>query len=105
MCVGIGIKRVLGRKLLLGPLKRRGLFPKYAVAIFIEIASLMLCSAPRVKAQAPTSSHRSNIGREVAIPQHLRDDEEFSLPPKELLEYGKKLSMANWTEEEGAGRP
>jgi len=52
----------------------------------------------------PTKS-RSSIGREVAIARHLQDDEEFSLPLKDLLEHGKKLFMANWTEEEGAGRP
>ena len=47
----------------------------------------------------------SEIGREVAIPRHLQDDEEFSIRIKDLLEYGKKVFMANWTEEEGAGRP
>ena len=48
---------------------------------------------------------KSSIGREVAIARHLQDDEEFMLPLKDLLEHGKKLFMANWTEEEGAGRP
>jgi cytochrome c5 len=47
----------------------------------------------------------SRIGREVAIPRHLQDDEEFSLPLKDLLDYGKNLFMANWTDQEGAGRP
>src|SRR5437660_1363767 len=52
-----------------------------------------------------STSHRSRIGREVSIERHLQDDEEFTLSSKELVEYGKKLFMANWTEEEGAGRP
>lgn len=47
----------------------------------------------------------SRIGQEVSIPRHLADDEEFSLPTKDLIEYGKKLFMANWTDQEGAGRP
>lgn len=47
----------------------------------------------------------SPIGKEVSIPRHLADDEEFSLPAKDLIEYGKKLFMANWTDQEGAGRP
>jgi len=47
----------------------------------------------------------SRIGREVSVPRHLQDDEEFSLPTKALLDYGKKLFMANWTEQEGGGRP
>lgn len=55
-------------------------------------------------AQTPIS-HKSTIGREVSIPRHLADDEEFSVPVKDLLDYGKKLFMANWTDQEGAGRP
>ena len=46
-----------------------------------------------------------SIGREVAIPRHLQDDEEFAIPLPGLLEYGKKLFMANWTDQEGGGRP
>jgi hypothetical protein len=57
-----------------------------------------------VHAQAPPS-HKSTIGREVSIPRHLADDEEFSVPLKDLIEHGKKLFMANWTDQEGAGRP
>jgi cytochrome c peroxidase len=52
-----------------------------------------------------TLPRTSSIGREISITQHLQDDEEFSLPLKDLLEYGKKLFMANWTEQEGGGRP
>jgi cytochrome c peroxidase len=47
----------------------------------------------------------ANIGREIAIARHLQDDEEFSLSLDKLLEYGKTLFMANWTEQEGGGRP
>src|SRR5215469_8589646 len=54
---------------------------------------------------ATQSPKTSQIGREVAIPRHLQDDEEFSLPVKDLIAYGKKLFMANWTDQEGAGRP
>jgi len=45
------------------------------------------------------------IGQEHAIPRHLKDDDEFRLPPADLIAYGKKLFMANWTEQDGAGRP
>src|SRR5215831_3012362 len=51
------------------------------------------------------SRQASRIGREVSITRHLADDEEFSLATKDLIEYGKKLFMANWTDQEGAGRP
>src|SRR5260370_37352343 len=52
-----------------------------------------------------TAPRTSRIGREVALSHRLADDEEFSILPKNLLEYGKSLFMANWTEEEGGGRP
>src|SRR5438093_467307 len=45
------------------------------------------------------------IGREVSIPEHLQDDDEFKLPLKDLFAYGSGLFSAAWTEEEGGGRP
>ncbi len=50
-------------------------------------------------------SDESDIGREVAIPRHMQDGEEFDLPIRELVAYGKKLFEARFTSEEGAGRP
>jgi len=69
-------------------------------AILICLSAPLPCVS---QSADPKTSHR--LGREVSVPRHLADDEEFSLPLKQLLEYGKKLFMANWTEEEGAGRP
>jgi hypothetical protein len=54
-----------------------------------------------VLAQAPASP----IGREVSVPRHLADGEELSLPLPDLLAHGKLLFEANWTIEEGGGRP
>jgi len=48
---------------------------------------------------------QSPIGREVAIPKHLADGEEFSISLKDLLAFGRKLFTAVWTVEEGGGRP
>jgi cytochrome c peroxidase len=45
------------------------------------------------------------IGREVAIPVHLQDGDEFTLSTKDLIAFGKKLFTAMWTSQEGAGRP
>src|SRR3982751_5455206 len=45
------------------------------------------------------------VGREVAVPTHLRDGQEFSLPMTALLVHGKLLFEANWTDQEGGGRP
>ena len=50
-------------------------------------------------------SHSTQIGREVAIPVHLQDGEEFTVPLKELIHYGARLFDARFTIEEGAGRP
>lgn len=47
----------------------------------------------------------SQIGREVSIPRQLKNGEEYKMPLQELLEYGKQLFNANWTSQEGAGRP
>src|SRR5579859_6016912 len=45
------------------------------------------------------------IGREVAIPQHLQDGQEFQISLTTLLGFGKQLFTANWTIQEGQGRP
>src|SRR5713101_6693586 len=47
----------------------------------------------------------AEIGREVAIPRHLQDGEEFRVSLRELLEHGQKLFTAVWTIQEGGGRP
>ena len=48
---------------------------------------------------------RSSVGREVAVPVHLQDGQEFSLSLPALLAHGQLLFNANWTEQEGGGRP
>ena len=50
-------------------------------------------------------SPRSSIGVEVAIPVHLQDGQEFTVSLEELLAHGKRLFDANWTVQEGGGRP
>ncbi len=47
----------------------------------------------------------SQIGREVAIPVHIQNGEEYTLSTRDLIEFGKKLFTARWTSQEGAGRP
>ena len=49
--------------------------------------------------------HDSQVGREVAIPVHLQDGEEFTIPLRHLIEYGSRLFDAKFTVQEGAGRP
>ena len=51
------------------------------------------------------SQPQSEVGREVAIPRHLQDGEEFETSLSDLIRYGKKLFEAHFTAQEGAGRP
>jgi hypothetical protein len=46
-----------------------------------------------------------SLGREVAVPERLPEGAEYSLPLPAILAYGEKLFSANWTIQEGAGRP
>ena len=47
----------------------------------------------------------SQIGREVAIPAHLRDGDEYQQSIRNLIDFGRELFTARWTSQEGAGRP
>src|SRR5215831_4151067 len=42
----------------------------------------------------------ADIGREVAIPTHLQDGQEFQVSLRDLLAHGKHLFTANWTSQE-----
>ena len=65
-------------------------------------AAFSLCSfAFAARAQDAASQ----IGREVAIPRHLQDGEEYQLSVPLLIAFGEKLFTARWTVQEGAGRP
>jgi hypothetical protein len=48
---------------------------------------------------------QSKIGDERAVARHLADGDEFKLAPADLVEHGRKLFAANWTVQDGAGRP
>jgi hypothetical protein len=52
-----------------------------------------------------TTVAQSRIGREVAISRHLQDGDEFALSLRHLIRFGERLFVANWTRQEGAGRP
>jgi hypothetical protein len=76
---------------------------KRANVAAVGLVAFALLAETIVSSAGQETSHR--IGDERAVPRHLQDDEEFKIPLKDLLEYGKKLFMANWTVEDGAGRP
>jgi hypothetical protein len=68
-----------------------------------HLAILLSCFLFATVASAQGSS--SMIGREVAIPRHLQDGDEFQLSIPHLISFGEKLFSAKWTIQEGAGRP
>lgn len=65
-------------------------------------AALWFCSLAFV---ARAEDAASRIGREVAVPRHLQDGEEYQLSVPQLIAFGEKLFSARWTVQEGAGRP
>jgi mono/diheme cytochrome c family protein len=59
--------------------------------------------APRMAAQQ--GAGHPGIGQEVAVPRHLPDGDEFRLSIQALVEHGRLLFAANWTDQDGGGRP
>lgn len=49
--------------------------------------------------------HAVHIGREVAITRHLEDGEEFHFSLAAVIDHGRALFEAMWTDQEGGGRP
>ena len=45
------------------------------------------------------------IGREAALARHLADSEEFRVPLAQVLKHGRLVFDANWTDQDGGGRP
>ncbi len=70
------------------------------IRFFIALAPFSVLVAFAL-AQSPASQ----VGREVAIPTHLQDGEEFNTPLSSLIHYGAELFNAKFTVQEGAGRP
>jgi hypothetical protein len=51
------------------------------------------------------SAQDVEIGREVSVPRHLQDGEEYEVRLEALLAHGERLFSAVWTGQEGGGRP
>ncbi|MEK7708547.1 MAG: di-heme oxidoredictase family protein [Pseudomonadota bacterium] len=47
----------------------------------------------------------TELGKEVSVQNHLRDGDEFNMKVRKLIGHGKLLFGANWTNQEGGGRP
>jgi hypothetical protein len=46
----------------------------------------------------------SQIGRELSVPVHLQNGQEFQTPIPDLVRFGEQLFVARWTSQEGQGR-
>jgi Di-haem oxidoreductase, putative peroxidase len=69
------------------------------------VAAVLGCAIVAAQVAAQSSRANAAVGREVAVERHLRDNDELRLPAGELLAFGRKLFEANWTEQDGGGRP
>jgi Di-haem oxidoreductase, putative peroxidase len=56
-------------------------------------------------AVALLAQNKSLIGKEISIPRHLQNGEEYELSMARLISFGQKLFEAKWTIQEGEGRP
>jgi hypothetical protein len=54
---------------------------------------------------AVTQTPKRKIGQEIAVPVHFSEEDLMRRTVAELVNQGKLLFSANWTEQEGAGRP
>lgn len=71
----------------------------------LSVRAVALALAAYLTVLGTTVLAQSRIGREVSVAHHLQEGEEFTIPLRDLLEHGKRLFVANWTREEGGGRP
>lgn len=71
----------------------------------IALCVLFLFLTPLGVCLISNSLEASDIGKELSVPNHLQDGQEFRIPLKDLLAHGKLVFAANWTIQEGAGRP
>jgi hypothetical protein len=67
--------------------------------------SLVTIALALLALRAVGQSSSAQVGREVAIPRHLQNGEEFNLSIPQLIQYGSQLFNAKFTVQEGAGRP
>ena len=75
-----------------------------AVILALPFAAFQFFGSFAVFAQT-TAERQSSIGVEASVASHLADSDEFSTPLEKLLAHGKSLFEANWTDQEGGGRP
>jgi hypothetical protein len=76
-----------------------------SVLIGTSVATSQPPPAERVWEASGMQPVQLPLGEEIAISVHLQDGQEFSAPLQDILSLGKALFGANWTIQEGGGRP
>jgi hypothetical protein len=71
----------------------RWLFRTSLLAGFLSLAVVVL------------AQNKSLIGKEISLPRHLQNGEEYELSIPRLIAFGDKIFEAKWTSQEGEGRP
>lgn len=69
------------------------------------VASLAASAIAAALAASGSPPPSAPLGAELSVPQRLADGQEYQLSTKKLFEKGRELFAANWTIQEGAGRP
>ncbi len=68
--------------------------------------SILACALLVAGVSAPASAQTAGlIGKEVSVARHRQNGEEVVVSPSRVIEHGKLLFEANWTAQEGNGRP
>ena len=106
-----------------GSLRRANPFARFRAAfnrnafqlwcvVFVSLGSFLAATqivlsqqSPEVQSNRASVTRQSSIGREISVPKHLQDGEEFAISLESLILHGKLLFNAVWTEQEGGGRP
>ncbi len=68
------------------------------------VGSVVLISSPTTRASAQGKT-LAPVGKEISVPTHLQDGQEFVISIQDLIAFGELLFRANWTIQEGGGRP
>ena len=70
----------------------------------VVLMALLMVGA--LVAPIPVSAQTADlIGKELSVPQHLQDGQEFQTSLPNLIAFGSQLFSARWTTQEGQGRP
>lgn len=67
--------------------------------------SVVLCAVVFVATLGTQTFTQSQVGKEVSMSVRLTDGQEFELPLADVVAHGQRLFAANWTIQEGGGRP